>query len=163
MLNTSGLVVPHRAAAPSCQRMEGAYYRRRVSRRYFCMSMLIMSPNRGYQAAIRQPSGRHQPGDPPASRGRAVGPSALCAHPPTIPRPQWGRAATAGGDEAGRPPQGSRKPPCRYTRPLARPLHSRIPAPWPLSCAGRPPSSLIPCAGCSAPLLPPLRYAEGER
>lgn len=72
-------------------------------------------------------------------------------------RGDQGRPSTAGGNEAGRPPQGSWQPPCRYTRPLSRPLHSRIPAPRPLSCAGRPPSSLIPCRAWPPLLYSPLR------
>ena len=157
MLNTSGLVIPHETAAPSCQRLRESHYRRRVSRRYFCSLVLKMSPSDLIQAVIRQRSGSDQPGNPPASRGRAVSATPICAHPPTDPRPQGGRAATAGGDEAGRPPQGSWQPPCRYTRPLSRPLHSRIPAPRPLSCAGRPPSSLIPCRAWPPLLYSPLR------
>ena len=163
-------MVPHGAEVHSWPRMKENTYRRRVSRRYFCSLVLKMSPSDLIQAAIRQRSGSHQaairkrsgsdqPENPPASRGRAVAATPLSAHPPTIPQPQGGRAATAGGSKAGRPPRGAGCQPCRYTRPLSRPLHSRKSVIRPLSRAGLPPLLYSPLRRLLTPpaATPPLR------
>lgn len=71
-------------------------------------------------------------------------------------RGERGRPSTAGGSEAGRPQQGAECRPCRYTRPLSRPLHSRMAVPRPLSCSGLPPSPLIPCRAWPPSLYSPL-------
>lgn len=113
MLNTSGLVVPHGTAIPSCQRLGENRYRRRVSRRYFCSFRLKMSPSGLIQASFKLHSGFLQADlsqtigqEPPCKQGESgigyADPYSPTHRPPAAGGPsshrrgERGRPATAG-------------------------------------------------------------------
>ena len=185
MLNTSGLVVPHGTAAPSCQRMRGSCHRRKVSRLYFCSFRLKMSPDRVHQAAIRKRSGSDQAAirkrsarEPPCKQGESgIGYADLCSpthRPPSAGGPsshrrgERGRQATAGGRVPSMP---LHAPPSGGTlQPHGRPpsLSLRRPAtlvPYPLRRLLTPPAPTPPLRGgravarsarlLSPPCIPP--------
>ena len=141
-----------------------------------------MVPPTGGQAVKQFIPGEQSAGNPPVTRGRAVGATRLCSHPPTDPRPGGSRGGTwrgrgsggtlGEGRAAGAPggPPVSResrtRPLCGHSAALppslrAFPQGTRT---SPLFPPGSPrtPAFSPPAAPAPAP-WPPLPSREGER